>query len=197
MPKKTYDQLVTENKKIKDLMTHTAEEYNKGCDDRYKLQQENDKLKAKIDDLEGRLEDVDHIAGEWEDQVEELKEEIEKLKERKVRKLDSESHQKKGDYIMKFEEEIRKLKNKLEELGKRNCILQEQMDKEHVRYMDEVSNRSDDLCEIAKALGIEWHGEIKDIMTTITSLKKSNEQKTKIIRKARKQAQDLLKGDNE
>tara|TARA_A100001201_G_C4057215_1_gene191551 strand:- start:21 stop:896 length:876 start_codon:yes stop_codon:yes gene_type:complete len=77
------------------------------------------------------------------------------------------------------------LKNKVEELGKRNCILQEQMDREHIRYMDEVSNRSDDKCEIAKALGIEWNGEIKDIMTSITSLKKTNKQKTRIIRNLR------------
>tara|TARA_R110000803_G_scaffold200752_1_gene265296 strand:+ start:72 stop:1001 length:930 start_codon:yes stop_codon:yes gene_type:complete len=309
MPKKTYDQLVTENKKIKELMTYTSETMRKACDDRYKLQQENEKLKEEVEILK--------------EEVEILKKQKRNLVEgsRKVRKLHSESHHEKGHYIMKLEEEnkelkeemamwkasydddirearaegidelkeeieewkeaakyvnhatidtpdelesylsatiheddelyskymeplqlreeneelkednkmlkdgyeeelqgwkdlfddeyqessdaesylvdMKKLKNKLEELGKRNCILQEQMDKEHVRYMDEVSNRCDDKCEIAKALGIEWHGEIKDIMTTITSLKKSNEYKTKIIRKARKQAQDLLKGDNE
>jgi predicted nucleic acid-binding Zn-ribbon protein len=176
MPKKTYDQLVTENKKIKDLMTHTAEEYNKGCDDRYKLQQENEKLKEQKRNL-----------------VE---------ASRKVRKRESESHQnqKKGDYIMKLEEENKELKAKIDDLeGRLEDVdhiageWEDQVDE----LKEEMSNRSDDLCEIAKALGIEWHGEIKDIMTTITSLKKSNEYKTKIIRKARKQAQDLLKGDNE
>jgi len=81
MPKKTYDQLVTENKKIKELMTFTSETMRKACDDRYELQQENKKLKEEIDDLKSRLEDVNHNAEEWEDQFNELKEENKKLKE--------------------------------------------------------------------------------------------------------------------
>ena len=39
--------------------------------------------------------------------------------------------------------------------------------------------------------------KIHNLEEEMKSLKKSNEQKTKIIRKTRKQAQDLLKGENE
>lgn len=45
MPKKTYEQLVEENKWIKDLMTHASENMKKACQDRYELEQENEKLK--------------------------------------------------------------------------------------------------------------------------------------------------------
>ena len=51
MPKKTYEQLVLENKKIKELMTHTSETMRKACDDRYELQKENEELKEEIKSL--------------------------------------------------------------------------------------------------------------------------------------------------
>jgi predicted nuclease with TOPRIM domain len=48
MPKKTYEQLVEENKWIKGLMTQASENMKEACRDRYELQQENEKLKEEV-----------------------------------------------------------------------------------------------------------------------------------------------------
>jgi len=210
MPKKTYDQLVTENKKIKELMTHTAEEYNKGCTDRYKLKQENSMLRDLLQDRMpvGCIAETTYQPTL--DENEKLKEEIEKLKKqkrnlvegsRKVRKLESESHQnqKKGDYIMKLEEENKELKAKIDDLEGRL----EDVDHIAGEWEDQVEELKEDYKSMTKHRDTlleeseESFMKIHNLEEEMKSLKKSNEQKTKIIRKTRKQAQDLLKGENE
>ena len=167
MPKKTYEQLVLENKKIKELMTHTSETMRKACDDRYDLQKENEMLR---DLLQNRIP-VGCIAETTYQPVlaenESLKEKIDELKAELQLKIDCYSK------------------------------LYHEFDAEHNRLLDERVKFSEYLSKVSKALGIEWHGEYQDIINKAHSLRQekksaklSNAQKTKVIHKLRKELKE-------
>ena len=85
--------------------------------------------------------------------VEHMKEENSKLKKQKrnlvelsqkVRKLDNESHQKKGDYIYKLEEENKKLKEE-NDSRKSLCDHFEMLNKKHYDELHKLQKENEDL----------------------------------------------------
>ena len=100
---------------------------------------------------------------------------------------------------MKLEEENKELKAKIDDLEGRL----EDVDHIAGEWEDQVEELKEDYKSMTKHRDTlleeseESFMKIHNLEEEMKSLKKSNEQKTKIIRKTRKQAQDLLKGENE
>lgn len=114
--KTQYEKLEKENLKLK--LQLEAEQNSQERTRKDHEKQINQHLEE-IMDLKKEIKHKDNKFAEWCEENKQLKDENEILKKRisnwvelskKNRKLDSESHQKKGDYIMKLEEEIKQLK---------------------------------------------------------------------------------------